>query len=267
MALLFLQSSMSVKDLLTDFLTDIVINDAYMEQKITCLKQCLNINQRYRPTPFCNFQSSWMSGNDSGHHAFLMTGSFAEGLSVPPIFGVNCKMDISDCDIIRVMPLVTCDFDASSQKATFSISTQYTHSGYCHLTWSLNTTDIDHLETIQSITDQTLQLYPYADNETTYCLPSSPLPSSWISVINHPNAERHGPAQQIKLQFVTSGLDAIYSFDDVIALYCPSWPSLEWIDRQRSPKWPTVSVIHDIVKRGCHLVPVAHATSPKPDIE
>ncbi|CAF1201823.1 unnamed protein product [Didymodactylos carnosus] len=74
-------------------------------------------------------------------------------------------------------------------------------------------------------------------------------------------------AQQINLQFITSGLKAIYSHDSVIALHCLSWPIQEWIERQRSNDWPTAATIQDIVKRGCHVVPVAHATSHNPNIE
>jgi hypothetical protein len=267
MASLFLDRSINVKQVLINFLTDIVINDAYMEHTVRCVKQCFSINQQYRPKPFSDIQPSWVNPTASHGNSILMTGSFAEGLSVPPLFDAICIIDKSDCDIICVIPLLTCDMDTSSGKPTFLINTQYTHNGYCHLTWNLNMTNFDHLKTIQSMIDDSLRLYPYANDTKTYCLPSLPLPPSWLSAAQHPNMERHGPAEQVNLQFVTAGLNAIYSFDSVTALYCPSWPSQKWIERQRSHAWPTTAIVQDIVKRGCHVVPVAHPTSSAPEIE
>ncbi|CAF1278139.1 unnamed protein product, partial [Didymodactylos carnosus] len=223
---------MNVKHLLTNFITDTVINDAYMEQKVNCVKQSLNINQRHRPISLYDYQPSSTTTCVDYYSPLLITGSFAEGLSVPPMFGTKCRMDISDFDIIRVIPLLTCDLKPSCDKTTFLVDTRYTHSGYCHLIFDLNATNIEDVKTVESMTDQTLRSYPFANGAIIYCLPSSPLPQSWLSVIDCPTAERHGPAQQINLQFITSGLKAIYSHDSVIALHCLSWPIQEWIERQ-----------------------------------
>ncbi|CAM4933712.1 unnamed protein product [Rotaria socialis] len=252
--------------MLSNFITDTVINDGYMEHILCCGKECRDINERHRPIPIYDYLHSPMTTFHDHYNPFLITGSFAESLSVPPIFGTKCTMDISDCDLMYVIPFLTCDLRPTRRKTTLLVNTQQMHSGYCNLIVDLNTTNIKMIP-FESMSDLTLQSHQYETDRTVYFLPSSPLPQSWLSIIENQNAERHGPAQQINTQYITSGLKAIYSKDFVVALHCVSWPIQEWIERPRSNDWPSVATIREIAKNGCHLVPVAHATSLKPDIE
>ncbi|CAM4798735.1 unnamed protein product [Rotaria magnacalcarata] len=260
------QKFTTAKRMLSNFITDTVINDGYMEHILCCGKECRNINERHRPIPIYDYLHSPMTTFDDHYNPFLITGSFAESLSVPPIFDAKCTMDISDCDLMYVIPFLTCDLRPTRRKTTLLVNTQQTHSGYCNLIVDLDTTNIKTIP-FESISDLTLQSHQYENDRTIYFLPSSPLPQSWLSVIENQNAERHGPAQQINTQCITSGLKAIYSKDFVVALHCVSWPIQEWIERSRSNNCPSETTIREIVKNGCHLVPVAHATSRKPDIE
>ena len=46
---LMLPTYMNVKHLLSNFITDTVINDGYMEHILCCGKECRDLNERHRP--------------------------------------------------------------------------------------------------------------------------------------------------------------------------------------------------------------------------
>ncbi|CAF0926685.1 unnamed protein product, partial [Didymodactylos carnosus] len=246
MALLPTEKYMNIRNLLTNFIIDTIINDGFMEYILSCRKQCRDINRRYRPI------SLRESENYLRNHQLplLLTGSFAEGLNIPSLFSDKCTMDISDCDIIYTIPLLTCNMSATNRKtAVFLINTQHTHSGYLNLILDTNSRNIKSIP-YEYVSDLNLIAYKCADE-----------------IVENQTTERHGPAQQIDSEYRASGLNVIYSKDFVVALQCLSWPAPEWIERQRSDLWPKSSTIKIIVQQGCHVVPVFHAKSNQPDIE
>lgn len=51
-----------------------------------------------------------------------------------------------------------------------------------------------------------------------------------------------------------------YAHDYVPCLCCPKWPTLAdvWSERKRTVEWPSKGLISDIIREGCHVVPVSH---------
>lgn len=263
-SLLFKQC-LNKKHLLTNFIVDTVINDAYVGRIIAYGKRYHDANQLHQPIPMDNCLDFSLANIHETYNPFLITGSSAESLSVPPMFDVKCKIYKSDSDIMYVIPIITCDLTPTCN-ATLLADTHHTHSGYCNLVLDSNCTNIEMIPE-KLVSD--LNFYSSECDKATKVkfLRSSPLPPSWLSIVENENAESHGPAQQIDIPSVTSGLKTVYSNDIVISLRCLSWPAKEWIDRQRSNHWPTVTTIQEITEYGCHVVPVAHAKSLNPDIE
>lgn len=90
-----------------------------------------------------------------------------------------------------------------------------------------------------------------------------------IEVFQSPSPERHGPAHTIK---VTShpDLSRFYhnqslapEIDILFVIPCKDWPKTakHWLHRFRKGNWPTKQTITEIVRTGCHLVPVPHSQS------
>lgn len=88
------------------------------------------------------------------------------------------------------------------------------------------------------------------------------------SIVTYPVDEEgitvHGPA--------LARLDSSHITQDFDFLHCirvSHWPfeAAEWITRERPSGWPTLGMITDIVRGGCHVVPVGHHTSETRDSE
>ncbi|CAC5394610.1 unnamed protein product [Mytilus coruscus] len=88
------------------------------------------------------------------------------------------------------------------------------------------------------------------------------------------NYLRQGPAistedsHQLTLQRAKGG-KIYHPYDYVIAIPCEAWPdvAVEWTQRKRHNGWLTPDIIKEIVSCGCHMVPVAHRHSNRPEIE
>ncbi|OWF38803.1 uncharacterized protein LOC110465854 [Mizuhopecten yessoensis] len=78
----------------------------------------------------------------------------------------------------------------------------------------------------------------------------------------HPGVVEHGPCASI--------LDnPDLEVDLATAFHCPEWPDIarDWITRSRPHGWPTAAMIDNIVKQGCHVVPVGDKTSENVSVE
>ncbi|XP_062613657.1 uncharacterized protein LOC134275391 [Saccostrea cucullata] len=83
---------------------------------------------------------------------------------------------------------------------------------------------------------------------------------SWLDFKNTRVSFMHGPC--------TSGV--LYNdeeYDYAYCFACDFWPpsAFSWIDRCHS--WPQPAVVYDIVKSGCHFVPIGHKQGNHPDEE
>ena len=74
--------------------------------------------------------------------------------------------------------------------------------------------------------------------------------------------ENHGPAFTY-FSTTKSKVERTRETDNVVALPCHSWPTAasEWSSRHRPTNWPSPSLVTEITKHGCHVVPVAHKNS------
>lgn len=122
MTLLSLQKCTNVKHWLSNFIIDTVLNDGYMEHILSCGKECRDINRRHRSISIYDYSYSPTATFDDHSNPLLITGSFAEGLSVPPIFDIKCTMNISDCDLMYIIPLITCDLKPTRYTTTFCVT-------------------------------------------------------------------------------------------------------------------------------------------------
>ncbi|XP_060082133.1 uncharacterized protein LOC132561421 [Ylistrum balloti] len=77
--------------------------------------------------------------------------------------------------------------------------------------------------------------------------------------------DTNGPAATLKHEQFdgSSDLDFVYSFP------CYTWPkeAKEWITRPRFHNWPDKTLMDQIVRGGCHLVPVGDKTSDDPFLQ
>ncbi|XP_060075532.1 uncharacterized protein LOC132555196 [Ylistrum balloti] len=80
-----------------------------------------------------------------------------------------------------------------------------------------------------------------------------------ISDLTRITFETNGPASGISYE-VSPGL---VNVDTVMSLRCPNWPkeANEWVIRPRLHGWPNKTLRDQIVRDGCHLVPVGDKTS------
>ncbi|XP_061164472.1 uncharacterized protein LOC133173503 [Saccostrea echinata] len=78
----------------------------------------------------------------------------------------------------------------------------------------------------------------------------SPLPPNWT---------QHGPCG--------SGYLGKTEYDYAVCYRCKLWPpsASSWVDRCHS--WPQPQVVHDIVRNGCHFVPIGHKLGNHEDHE
>ena len=69
--------------------------------------------------------------------------------------------------------------------------------------------------------------------------------------------KRQGPSMEQNFYGKGEGVD------NVLSIHCAFWPhdAQEWRQRPRPSGWPAASDISDIIKFGCHLVPVGHPHS------
>lgn len=70
----------------------------------------------------------------------------------------------------------------------------------------------------------------------------------------------HGPCFSGKLFDV-------FDYDIAVCIACDFWPpsAISWIDRCHT--WPPISVVNDIVRNGCHFVPIGHKLGNHEDNE
>ncbi|KAL4224807.1 hypothetical protein ACF0H5_015503 [Mactra antiquata] len=83
-----------------------------------------------------------------------------------------------------------------------------------------------------------------------------------ISQVPEISYSHHGPALTVDRTALGSPKSMIYVPKDyVVALPCPRWPeeAADWITRTRL--WPPKSLINQIVKRGCYIVPKQDKTA------
>lgn len=80
-------------------------------------------------------------------------------------------------------------------------------------------------------------------------------------------AFRHGPAMTTE-DDLGLGQD-VYESDKVPCLLCSAWPSFmtEWKARVSCSRWPDKDTIEAIMRGPCFVVPVAHKSSSRPDLE
>ncbi|XP_062594529.1 uncharacterized protein LOC134255942 [Saccostrea cucullata] len=66
-----------------------------------------------------------------------------------------------------------------------------------------------------------------------------------------PNSIVHGPCG-------SGNVSGVMEYDTAACFACDFWPpsASSWIDRCHS--WPSLHIVHDAVKNGCHLVPLRH---------
>ncbi|KAK3094109.1 hypothetical protein FSP39_024237 [Pinctada imbricata] len=66
----------------------------------------------------------------------------------------------------------------------------------------------------------------------------------------------HGPC--------SSGVIGTTEFDVAVCIPCYNWPDIAngWVIRDRSYDWPTNEMIQNIVRNGCHVVPIGDPDSP-----
>ncbi|XP_061164347.1 uncharacterized protein LOC133173380 [Saccostrea echinata] len=74
-----------------------------------------------------------------------------------------------------------------------------------------------------------------------------------------PNCYEHGPC--------ASGSHRNIDYDVAFCFQCNFWPpsGSSWVDRCHS--WPQPQVVHDIVRNGCHFVPIGHKLGNHEDHE
>ena len=200
---------------------------------------------------------------------FVVSGSQAEAMGTPGKYS-NGVIDVSDVDCLFVLSNFTITKD-KKDRSTFVLDSSEVHSGYTRLQYFQEFSN--YSQVFQPGYDLLAMVKVKEHGVWTY---------SWVA--SEGIAERyasknarkitsetvHGPS--LKTTQVDSSpvghLKHENSSDNVPALRYEYWPSKarEWVMRVRG-KWPERNVIINIVKNGCHLVPVAHPKSAYPRVE
>ena len=196
---------------------------------------------------------------DSGNIIVLPSGSFSEGLRLPPSIRKNkhCRakgLIASDYDFMLVDMRKTVGERGHSEnhpKMEYYVYTEGMHPGYTLLEIVRPGGTPERFKTEISSVDKSF------------------LDGAKQTSIHHGLKEtsRHeisfqGPA----VTFTVDNVSHIPSYTDVDyvhALFLPKWPQIanEWIHRQRVCNWPSQRTIQEIVDKGCHVVAKGHPAS------
>ena len=178
----------------------------------------------------CN-EKLWNTFPTKKHTQVVLSGSTSDGVAYPP--------SDDDTMIVFTSPelLVRSSVDEAVQYNAPLLIPSDTSPGYC-LLWI---PDVDR--------------HPYRA-DCVNCYFSS---LAWKIKFLEESNYLHGPC--------ISGFICNFEFDFASCLYLPRWPDIatEWIYRDREHFWPSSSVLQQIVKRGCHVVPIGDPASPMAD--
>ena len=232
-------------------------------------------------------QKNFIANFNKEHPAVevLMTGSKFEGLALPDVSTYSGKLPwnhqdprliLSDLDFMFVDNNCPVGDAAVAGNETArvgyfaSMDFAYTHPGYVRLAPVCEEAKLlsndSHVDTNlfkEKVTQftQVKELFHAIKDET-------------VSLLNKPETEFkhshqyiHGPALTVN---VPHNMGSSHTEVDILgSLPVPEWPTIasEWSDRYRKYDWPTKELKETIVKGGCHVVPVSHATSVTPNLE
>ena len=208
---------------------------------------------------------------------YLLSGSSFEGLSVPVyIEKNNLVADVADIDVMVIAKEKLCGGQAVVNSSLTTGQSKYysvTESSDCF-------PGFVRLRFVEMKEDQDPACRVPKPGTSDFYLSSGYIRqaystgSSKVSDGQFPYLDKqvHGPAyttEDLRSCTMENMREWQPSSDSVLSFPCPVWPdeASEWVTRPRKGRWPGAALVDEIVKSGCHIVPVPHPKSQNKDIE
>lgn len=192
----------------------------------------------------------------------VAVGSTSEGLNMPNFIETTDKvprsLDLSDLDILQVMNQYTITFNESEKPQLrytnaikelfpweyFALAeTNNIHPGYVRLNRS-NTTLFDEYQDREMLLLR-FRMYHFERNSREF-----------VDMI-----EVNGPALTIPVSYSDRKMNGKpLPLDKVLAMPCKEWPPTanSFKERLKNNEWIHEELLKEIIKEGCHIVPVHH---------
>ncbi|KAK3106616.1 hypothetical protein FSP39_023729 [Pinctada imbricata] len=207
------------------------------------------------------------------YSTFLMTGSFADGLSNTLLLsGVKADIDIMDVrHFMRAIPTLE-DYVDDQSLCQFLMEKIPENPAYAKLRltslgnnpynvpFSYNGTLVQTQNGMQYLSSSEIKIL------TKMAFMGCTTTNTFTMADHISSMTVTGPATSTDYQNLNFGMQNGFSLDkmdQVFSIPCPTWPDVasEWVRRQRIYNWPSGAVIRRISSKGCYLVPKSRSES------